>query len=160
MLVAIVSVPENVPQEPADHPILFLQALGISTHVIEIFRLWPGMSVDVEDFAVRGSLADLGITVRGLSVLQAIASKNIGRGHNPSAPSAGLFLEILSESCSVTARGLPRGNADLHHMINVLMIWILFIETQPLHEPRLRLALGKGFDYRSHGVLTLHALVP
>lgn len=95
MLVAVVTISENVPQEPANHPVLFLQALGISTHVVKVSRLWPGMSIDVQDFSVRGSLADLSITEWRLSVLNAIAPKNIGRGHNPSAPSAGLFLETL-----------------------------------------------------------------
>jgi hypothetical protein len=109
---------------------------------------------------VRGSLADLSVTERGLSVLRAIASKNIWRCHDSFTPGAGLFLEILSENCSPRTSGPLRGNADLHHVVYVLMIWIVFIESQPLHEPRLRLALGKGFDYRSHGVLTLHALVP
>lgn len=95
MLVAVVTIPEHVPQKPSDHPVLFLQALGISAHVVKVSRLWPGMSIDVQDFSVRGSLADLSVTEWRLGVLHAIAPKNIGRGHNPSAPGAGLFLEIL-----------------------------------------------------------------
>jgi hypothetical protein len=39
------------------------------------------------------------------------------------------------------------------------MIRITLIQTQPFHKLRLRLALGKRFDFRRHGgVLTLHAL--
>ena len=77
VLVAVVAVPENMPQEPADYPILFFQALGISTQIIIRFRLRPGTLVDVQNFSVHGSLADLRITERRLSVLHAIVSKNV-----------------------------------------------------------------------------------
>lgn len=92
VLVTVVTVPENVPQEPADHPVLFLRALGVSTHVIEVLRLGPGMSIDVQDLSVRGSLADLGIAERRLSVLQAIAAENIWCRHDSFMPGAGFFL--------------------------------------------------------------------
>ena len=66
--------------------------------------------------------------------------------------------------CQTVARALSRdashGDADLHHVVQVLMFWITLVQTQPFHELRLRLALGKGSYFRSHGVLTLHALVP
>jgi hypothetical protein len=66
-----------MPQEPANDPILFLQALGISTLVIKVFRFWSGTLIDAEDFSMHGSLADLRITVRRLSVLHTIISKNV-----------------------------------------------------------------------------------
>lgn len=100
------------------------------------------MPIDVQDFPVRCSLADLGIAERGLSVLQAIASKNVWCGHYPFAPGAGLFLDTVSEHRSATARDPLRRNANLHHVVQMLMIWIVFIQAQPRHELRLRLALG------------------
>lgn len=113
-----------MPQEPADHPVLFFQALGVSTHVIEIFRLWSGMPIDVQDLPMHGSLVDLRITERRLGVLHAIVSEDIWRCHDSSASSAGLFLETLSENCSVMAKDLSHGNADLHHVVQVLVFRI------------------------------------
>lgn len=137
ILVAIVTVPEHMPQEPADHPVLFFQALGVSTHVIEIFRLWSGMPIDVQDLPMHGSLADLRITERGLGVLHDIVPEDIWRCHDSSASSAGLFLETLSEYRSVVAKDISHDNADLHHVVQVLVVRITLIQTQPFHELRL-----------------------
>lgn len=77
VLVAVVAVPEHMPQEPANDPVLFLQALGISTLVIKEFRFWSGTLINVQNFSMHGSLADLRITVRRLSVLHVIISKDV-----------------------------------------------------------------------------------
>lgn len=75
--VAVVAVPKCMPQEPANDPILFLQASGISTLVIKVSGFWSGTLIDVQDLSMHDSLADLRITVRRLSVLDAIISKDV-----------------------------------------------------------------------------------
>ena len=77
VLVATVAVPEYMPQKPADYPVLFFQALGIPALVIKVFRFWSGTLIDVQDLSMHGSLADLRVTERRLSVLHAIVSKDV-----------------------------------------------------------------------------------
>jgi hypothetical protein len=107
ILVAVVAVPEHMPQEPANDPILFLQALGILTLVIKVFRFWSGTLIDVQDLSMHGSLADLRVTERRLSVLHAIVPKKVLARDNPDASSAGLFLEICQTVALAVAKDDP-----------------------------------------------------
>lgn len=54
--VAIVSIAEDMPQEPSNYPIVPVGTVLIDTSVIERFGLRAGKVVDINDFPVLGRL--------------------------------------------------------------------------------------------------------
>jgi hypothetical protein len=62
-MIPVVSIPIDVPQHPANDPIVFVHAIRISTQFIIGLSLWPSSVVYSKYFLLRGSLADLRIAV-------------------------------------------------------------------------------------------------
>lgn len=92
VLVAVVAVAEDVPEQPTDHPVLLLEPVRVAAHVVEHARLGPRVLVDIQDLAVRGRLVELGVAERGFRALLAAVSQNVRQCHHPVPTDAGFFL--------------------------------------------------------------------
>lgn len=108
VFVTIVAVPEDVPKQPSNDPVFFLEALGVSTHIVEESRHWSGLLVDVQDLPVCGGLVELRITEGWLHILLASISQDVWGRHHPIAASACFFLMPLISRCEGTASEIRR----------------------------------------------------
>jgi hypothetical protein len=92
VLVAVISIPENVPEQPADDPVLLLEAVRVAAYVVEHACFGPRVLIDVQNLAVGGGLVELGVAERRLGALLAAVSQNVRHGHHSVPADAGFFL--------------------------------------------------------------------
>ena len=149
VLISIVAVSEHVPEHPANDPVLLLDSVGVSAHVVDPFGLRPCVSVDVEDLSMECRFADLRTAIRWLNGCIAPEVRRQGfRVHCHSFSTLdSFFLESLTSNLIIFA--LPM-ETYLHHCVQSFMALLAFIQRQSLEESCLRLALSQRRSWWSH----------
>lgn len=92
--VPAISIPKNVPEQPLDDPILFVQAGAVVAEIIIRFSLRASLAVDPQGLPVHGRRRDLAVGKRGFDgrVASQLWKQGIAILVNTGASSAGILL--------------------------------------------------------------------